>query len=227
MNLFINDIPVFIISMDSLFQETDYEIVIPGGDKVISTRKLLETVLVKDASEEQVDTLFKLMTKKKFSRLDSITFAVNDRKGVVDYVESKFTVIKAAGGLVEKEGQILMIHRKGKWDLPKGKVEKKESSKLAAVREVEEECNIKVERNEKLCTTWHTYIQNGKYNLKRTKWYRMSLIDDSTIAPQREEDIDMVRWMHEGEVEVALATSYRAVEHVIQTYRSSKIKEKV
>jgi len=222
MNIFINDIPVSIISMDDNIQETKYEIIIPGGDKVISTRKLFDKVLVKDASNEQVDTLFKLMTKKKFPSLNWITFAVNNRDEVVDYIKSKFTIIRAGGGLVEKDDRILMILRKGKWDLPKGKLEKKEPFKVGAQREVEEECNIKVKREEKLCTTWHTYIQNGKYNLKRTKWYRMSIIDDSNMKPQLEEDIEQVRWMNYGEVDVALSISYRAVQHVIETYYESK-----
>ena len=51
-----------------------------------------------------------------------------------------FNNIKAAGGLVSRDKELLFIHRLGKWDLPKGKLEKKESNKLAAVREVREEC---------------------------------------------------------------------------------------
>lgn len=208
--------------MEDPLDEEYYELIIPGGDKILSIRKLFERVMVKNASKEQVDELFKLMTKQKFNDLKEIAFAVENRKEVVDYVKDKFTIINAGGGLVQQDDKILMIHRKGKWDLPKGKIEKKESFKEGAVREVEEECSVKVSREEKLCTTWHTYIQNGKYNLKRTKWYRMSIIDDSSMAPQLAEDIDVVRWMNYGEVEVALTTSYRTIGYVIETFYNSK-----
>ena len=59
-------------------------------------------------------------------------------------------IIKAAGGLVKNgEGQYLFIHRLGKWDLPKGKVEENEKMKEAALREVEEECGIKISNGER------------------------------------------------------------------------------
>ena len=56
-------------------------------------------------------------------------------------------LIEAAGGLVKNEnGDYLFIYRNDKWDLPKGKIEKDEKTKVAAVREVEEECGIAVSK---------------------------------------------------------------------------------
>jgi ADP-ribose pyrophosphatase YjhB (NUDIX family) len=43
---------------------------------------------------------------------------------------------------VRKKDKFLMIYRMKKWDLPKGKKEKKEKYKDTAVREVSEECNV-------------------------------------------------------------------------------------
>ena len=61
-----------------------------------------------------------------------------------------FTHIEAAGGIVENEKkELLFIYRLGKWDLPKGKVEKGESIAETAVREVEEETgatNLKLKK---------------------------------------------------------------------------------
>ena len=54
--------------------------------------------------------------------------------------KAEFELIVAAGGLVKKEESYLWIYRNNKWDLPKGKVEKNESVKSAAIREVVEEC---------------------------------------------------------------------------------------
>ena len=70
-----------------------------------------------------------------------------DAKALMKTITKSVTLIKAAGGLVKSAGnEYLFIYRNDKWDLPKGKVEKNEKVKEAAVREVEEECGIKVER---------------------------------------------------------------------------------
>ncbi|MEI7526764.1 MAG: NUDIX domain-containing protein, partial [Mariniphaga sp.] len=69
---------------------------------------------------------------------------------------SMFKYIPAAGGLVKNEkGEFLFIHRLGFWDLPKGKIDKKDlreplssigdnpSARNAAIREVKEETGLK------------------------------------------------------------------------------------
>ena len=70
-------------------------------------------------------------------------------------------MIEAAGGLVfnKENGEILMIFRNGKWDLPKGKLEEGENKKQCAIREVEEECSIVgLDITEKLIETYHTIV---------------------------------------------------------------------
>ena len=53
-------------------------------------------------------------------------------------------MVEAAGGLVyNKEDELLMIFRNGKWDLPKGKKEKGEEIESCAKREVQEECGVR------------------------------------------------------------------------------------
>ncbi|MBK9671561.1 MAG: NUDIX domain-containing protein [Bacteroidetes bacterium] len=75
-------------------------------------------------------------------------------------LNSIYTKIEAAGGIVKnKQGQLLFIFRHGKWDLPKGKIEKGENEQDAALREVEEECGIaELTLQKKLTTTFHTTI---------------------------------------------------------------------
>ncbi|MTI19599.1 NUDIX domain-containing protein, partial [Fulvivirga sp. RKSG066] len=141
----------------------------------------------------------------------------------------KFKVIKAAGGVVRKGDKILMIYRLKKWDLPKGKLEKKEKIGEAAKREVEEECNVKVELKEKLCTTWHTYTMKRKKVIKRTTWYNMKVLKDKKMQPQVEEDIEEVRWMTPKEVYHGLQNSYKSISFVVDEYfkhRKHKLAEK-
>lgn len=139
-------------------------------------------------------------------------------KQIFDDILTKVKFIKAAGGLVENAFQeYLFIKRLGKWDLPKGKVEKGEQMREAAVREVEEECGVKVhELLEKLATTYHTYSLNGQLVLKKTNWYRMRVEGKPVLTPQSEEDITEAIWVKGNEVEEIKANTYPLILELIQ-----------
>ncbi len=114
-----------------------------------------------------------------------------------------FKVVEAAGGIVfNKEEKILFIHRLGKWDLPKGKIEKDESLENAALREVEEETSLKELILEKFINnTFHTYKErNGTRVLKTTYWFKMSYVADAEPKPQVEEGITKVEWKDEDQI---------------------------
>lgn len=111
--------------------------------------------------------------------------------------EINFQIIRAAGGLVfNNKGEALFIFRRGKWDLPKGKLDEGESLEECAVREVEEETGLKgVVLKDFLITTYHTYTENGKQILKESHWYRMEVKGIQQLTPQTEEDITDIRWV--------------------------------
>lgn len=109
--------------------------------------------------------------------------------------------IGAGGGLVVREGdnglQVLLIHRRGVWDLPKGKLDPGETVEQCARREVVEELGLKVTDVEVVCPvgrTVHGYREDSKYMLKRTHWFLMRT-SSSAFQPQVEEDIDAVKWV--------------------------------
>lgn len=115
---------------------------------------------------------------------------------------SYYKIIEAAGGLVENQAahanKILVMFRRGSWDLPKGKIDEGETPEIAAVREVEEETGIKnIELGEKLGETYHTYQQKGKRILKKTYWYAMKTLNNE-FTPQIEEDIERLEWVNLG-----------------------------
>lgn len=225
MKIFINDIPVRIIDTSELDLSEEFGLIIDGSNK-IKPKELIDDVLIKEASPDKVDELLHLMTDHKLKEVDSITFISNDRKPIIRYIKSKFKVVEAAGGVVDKEGKVLLIFRKGRWDIPKGKLDKKEKKKDCATREVEEETGVKVSIEQKITTTWHTYVTNKKYILKRTHWYLMRCEDDSEMSPQEEEHIEKVRWMGLTELRAALYNSYRSIRVVIQEYHKLlKIKD--
>ena len=111
-----------------------------------------------------------------------------------------FKVIEAAGGLVKnKNNELLFIRRMGKWDLPKGKIEKGESLEQAALREVEEETGLKeLILEEFLNNTFHIYTErNGEKILKTTYWFKMTYVGNSQPIPQKEEGISEVSCKNE------------------------------
>jgi len=219
MKIFINDIPLNIIKSDDPIDLDQYEEIIEGASlKEVEDIKFKDDVLIREASTDQIDQLLRYMKNVRLKKLDSITVTVNDHKSVKHFVKSKFKIIKAGGGVVRKDDKVLLIYRLEKWDLPKGKLDKHEAVEDGALREVEEECNVKVELGEKICSTWHTYSRNGKRILKKTTWYTMKSVDDSKMKPQLEEDIQDVRWMTPREVRQALYDSYPSIRHVFHEY---------
>jgi 8-oxo-dGTP pyrophosphatase MutT (NUDIX family) len=128
-----------------------------------------------------------------------------------------FTQIDAAGGVVRnKEDKLLFIFRLGKWDLPKGKVDKGETLEQAALREVEEECGIsRLMITGKLLTTYHTYSLKGKSIIKASHWYNMTTDDTNPLKPQFEENITDVRWVSAAEMPQLLKNTYPSIAEVI------------
>nr|WP_319400298.1 NUDIX domain-containing protein [uncultured Carboxylicivirga sp.] len=108
-----------------------------------------------------------------------------------------FKFLIAAGGLVSNSNHdLLVIHRLGVYDLPKGKAEKGETNEQTALREVTEECGIEpLQIESKLCSTFHTYQQNGTNFLKETVWFMMKYKGIDAPVPQTEENIVSAQWL--------------------------------
>jgi len=134
---------------------------------------------------------------EKTDRYRTIILHSNDVEKLISDFEGLFKIVEAAGGLVINErNQILFIHRRGYWDLPKGKLESKETRREAAKREVKEETGItNIQLGKKLIVTKHTYRnRNGKRCIKLTHWYLM-FGKKQKLIPQIEEDIEKTEWM--------------------------------
>lgn len=137
-----------------------------------------------------------------------------------------FRIIEAAGGIVSNnEKEILFIRRLGKWDLPKGKMEKGESREESAVREIEEETGLKdVELLRFINTTYHIYGErNGEKILKCTHWFEMSFEGEDTSKPQIEEGITEVAWKNSSLIESEVfPNTFKNIKLIIKEFWSSK-----
>lgn len=129
-----------------------------------------------------------------------------------------FTPIDAGGGVVTNENnEVLMIFRRGKWDLPKGKCDEGETIDACALREVSEETGLhKLKLGEKICDTYHVYSQNKQNLLKRTAWYKMKGTVKEEPVPQAEENIQEVRWVNDEDLPLVVYKSYEAIREVMQ-----------
>lgn len=131
---------------------------------------------------------------------------------------AEFTPIEAAGGVVVNgRGEWLMIHRNGRWDLPKGHLEAYETLEECAVREVGEETGVIGARIIRpLCDTFHGYNLYGKWELKRTRWYEMRIEGEMPVAPQQEEGIDRAGWCSPELVRQNLAETFPTIRRVAE-----------
>lgn len=127
--------------------------------------------------------------------------------------------IIAAGGIVRKGDDFLFIKRFGKWDIPKGKLSKKEDPKIGAIREIEEECGIQNPTiSEFICCTYHTYRFKDKPRLKLTYWYGLDYSGDDILTPQTEEGITKVKWFSKDKIEKIKKNTFVSILEVIDHY---------
>jgi len=139
------------------------------------------------------------------------------------WFKERYTLVEAAGGAVtDEQGRLLAIHRLGRWDLPKGKVEPGEAIADAAVREVREECGLKQLRIIKpLLETWHTYERKGP-KLKCTHWFHMAGDAAEPLKAQAEEDIDAVRWLDAQGLEALRNDTYASILQVLNAWEQER-----
>jgi ADP-ribose pyrophosphatase YjhB (NUDIX family) len=218
MIIFINDVPVRILKASEQPDQGRVSVTIDASEGPLTQAKLIHHVWIQNVTENELAVLLNFLDSKVPTNLLSLYLSVIDYDTIKQYLRSRFKVVKAAGGLVRKKEKFLMIYRMKKWDLPKGKIEKGEKNRKAAAREVEEECNVTVKVDGKICTTWHTYTMNKRAMLKKTRWYVMDVVDDSKMRPDAAEDIEETRWMNGKEVYHALEHSYKSISYVFEQY---------
>jgi len=228
MTLFINDRPLRLTDTqraELLREKSDYDAVIDARLEAIRPALLHGHVLVLNVSPATIDRILVVLLEGQAPGVQSVTISVPAKKEAEARLKSHFKVVKAAGGVVFNGDRMLLMYRLNRWDLPKGKLDDGERSKEAAAREVEEETGVEVRLDGKICTTWHTYTHHGRRILKRTKWYRMTCLDDTNMAPQWEENIERLAWLDKKEVRNALVDSYSSIRYVFEQLWKGEVVE--
>lgn len=142
-----------------------------------------------------------------------------------ELIQQETQLVEAAGGLVfNDEDALLLIYRKGRWDLPKGKAEPGELPHETALREVSEETGV-----EQLTLgsslqipewqqsgTLHTYRENGTIMLKSTQWFSMHAPSGQDLVPQSIEGIEKVKWVSRDALPAYLPDMFRSLRRLVE-----------
>ncbi|SDH14360.1 NUDIX hydrolase [Chitinophaga filiformis] len=169
-------------------------------------------------TEPDAATIESVLQALETEKAEAAIFIHPDTDTLVETVKGYFRVLVAAGGLITNaEEEVLLMFRRGKWDLPKGKREKGETLEIAAVREVAEETGLRsIELEHKIGETFHFYTTREKKTLKHTYWYKMKFTGTELTVPQIEEDIVDIQWIKPEHLSKYLKFSYQNIVDVFE-----------
>ncbi len=151
---------------------------------------------------------------------DELNIYDKNLSALVSRFEKTFSIVYAAGGLVhDNQNNLLLIYRRNKWDLPKGKIDAKETPMQAARREVQEETgviNLKVK--DLITISRYIYQDNGKPFLKVVYWYHMKTKFQGPLIPETKEQITEVQWKSKSEIlKITEDKMYKNIARLIQS----------
>jgi len=190
--VFVNDKPIILTTEVS--KETDFK------------NYLLKTVKIAKVIRE--------LNKSSIKEVRLI--GKNEEKLLKKFSKKLPNVVAGGGKVINEKGEILFIFRNGKWDLPKGKIDGKETIEAAALREVEEETGVKkLKITKPLETTYHIFKRNGRHRLKITYWFEMHTSYKGKLVPEEIEGITKVEWLNPEQVQKALENSYANIKELM------------
>ena len=187
---------------------------------------------INDFDVSQSDTILEYQGKENFGKIvksfdeniksKNLFLFSSDFEELKKDFFSAFKIIEAAGGIVRnKKKEILFIFRRGKWDLPKGKVEENETIEETAIREVEEETGLgELKILRVLPDTFHMYVLNGRWVIKKTYWFEMLCKSEQKPIPQTIEEITEVKWFKDDELNEVLTNTFSSIGELIEKYLS-------
>jgi ADP-ribose pyrophosphatase YjhB (NUDIX family) len=169
--------------------------------------------------DENVDATSLLQKLNEENYTTAIVLSKNIKLLKVNFF-LQFDIIEAAGGIVQNENKdILFIFRRGKWDLPKGKLETGETIETCAEREIEEETGVtQLTLKRKIGETHHIYKESEKTILKISHWFYFTCPSSQTMTPQTEEDIAEVKWVATQNIKDPIANTYENIKEILATF---------
>lgn len=209
---------MYLCAANAMKHNDTYSIYFGEHELLISSRMPSEHYHILDV--EECGAFSRAKIQKKVENSKSLAIVTPEPRVVFEWLRAKFKYVEAAGGVVTNlSGELLMIQLRGRWDLPKGHVESGESSRAAALREVEEETGIRAEvvDDEPLAYTYHTYNTYGEWELKQTTWWAMRS-KGGELKAQSEEGIAQVEWCERSTLGERIKTTYPTIKSLVERY---------
>jgi len=202
--------------MRKIYLEKRCMIICPPDEPALSDPNSVEFHPVRKTDIDALVNMFEIT-----GTLSRIYIPTRDEETTYREFCSRFKEVNAAGGLVSnRRGDVLLIRRNDRWDLPKGHQEEGEDIKVTALREVEEETGVhNLELGRLICVTDHCYRRNDIWHLKHTWWYDMLYTDPVDLTPQREEDITKAAWVARSGLSPYLKNTYPSIVEVFREAR--------
>ncbi len=185
------------------------------SNEIDSVKHHPDAIFVDEISNAAINSLLHEIDKKEFHA--GIIFNENFNKLKKEFFKH-FKLVKTGGGLIKNDAdEILLIFRRGKWDLPKGKMDADETLVECAVREVKEETGLKkIKTGKEIEITYHTYVEYGKHILKESHWFLMNAKKSEPLIPQTEEDITDIRWVKKEDLKNYTDNTYPTILSVLK-----------
>ncbi len=204
------------------------QIKIFSGEKVIHitdklTDKLKYLSTKKDLiffDESDIINAVALIENLKDEKMTAALIVRKDMAAVRKDFFNEFKIIQAAGGVVlNEEKDILFIYRRGKWDLPKGKMETAETPEICAQREIEEETGVNnLTLHKKIGETYHIYTEEDKDILKISHWFYFTCCAPQKLAAQAIEDITEVKWVKSININMPMENTYQNIKDIVHAF---------
>lgn len=164
------------------------------------------------------DFIITIRAFEKNLSINTLLIEAKDKtEEALSVIKSMYQYVSAAGGIVlNKNRELLFIHRFNKWDLPKGHVEEGESIDDAAIREVIEETAVESLKIESyIGSTFHIYFLFNTWCIKETHYFLMNTTSNAPLVPQLSEAIVAATWIKKEQVLETLNKSYTSIKAFI------------
>lgn len=186
-------------------------------DQLNSLIHLPDNVFIDELNAHTVKSMLKEMS---LPEVRTGIFWHGDFQKLKNAFFKKFEIIVAGGGVVQNELQeLLLIFRRGYWDLPKGKMDKGETLEECAIREVQEETGLKkVKLKKPITVTYHSYELGTHHIIKESHWYYMKAKSSEQLIAQTEEDITEIKWVNPSEIQKFINGAYPSIADVLSGF---------
>ena len=187
-----------------------------GNKPIILTTEVKKEIKFKNFLIDSVG-IEKILSTLKKDKFEAIHLIGSDLDRMLKiFLKFLPNVIAGGGKVLNPSGQILFIFRNGKWDLPKGKSESRETIDQTALREVKEETGIKgLHITKPLEITYHIFKRNNKYHIKKTYWFEMFSDYKGDLKPQLSEGITKVKWIDPKKLKKVKKNIYANIEGLL------------